>query len=340
MPDVYDEAAFSAVKKQREEERSEESHLPSGVRVGGAIMLIDGIAQLSLQTIESLTASVGAFIGPWTAGFDIVVGGVLLSGQSQVWRWAIVRLVLGGMIFPILHLFRGRGYDASLQILFSVGLLLMMTAKAGLARRFAGAIGAGASIVLALCAAGPMLGWFNPFGYTTGRLNGEIAAEATSELVGARVGYRLDLSSGRWHVLTDGDENGQTEEPAQGAIQELSPAVRRPDALLDVRLFAIQSLQEQALNHDEIIVRLVEEARDGLPELLVIEDAWQSGAGGSTRVLEGNARIEGHRVGVALGFKGDGRCIFMLIGTAPPRMYPRVREDLLTVFTSLTSRGC
>jgi hypothetical protein len=72
----------------------------------------------------------------------------------------------------------------------------------------------------------------------------------------------------------------------------------------------------------------------------VTEDDWHRGTGGATRVLEGRARIDGQRTAVAVGLRIDGACVFMLVGTAPVRMYAKVRDDLLAVYTSLRARGC
>jgi hypothetical protein len=342
LPNVFDEAAFTQTRQHKVLEETLASTLPPGVRIGGAIMLLNGILQLSLRMLESSTAGVTALVGPWTAGFDVVVGGVLLSGQSQVWRWALVRLALGGTLLPFLHLVLGHGFDALLQVLFSAGLLLMMTRQAQAPRRVAGVALASIAVVLAFCAIGPMFGLYNPFGSFMGRLNGEIDSGVVPQLAGERVGYTLDLPSERWHVLKgmDGDDAPASTERPNGVIEELSPAVRRPDALADIRLFALQVPPEAIFNSEEVVTHMVEQARDGLPELLVTEDEWQTGAAGAMRVLEGRARIDGQRMGVALGFKVEGHCVFMLIGTAPPRMYQQVRDDLLMVFTSLTPHGC
>ncbi|MCU0242519.1 MAG: hypothetical protein MUF51_08865 [Vicinamibacteria bacterium] len=342
LPDVFDEQVFARLQQQKEKGQGEQARLPQGARLGGAIMVVNGIAQLSLRTIESSIAGFSAFVGPWTAAFDIVVGGVLLSGQGQVRRWAVIRLVLGGLCLPLFHLLRGQVYSALLQFLFSAGLLLMMVTRAGWLRITLGSAGACISTLLALTSMGPMLGFFNPLGHLTGWLNHEIAATPISALHGVRVPYAIDLSTGRWYVVNgSGEEDtGNAEDVSKNVVREFSPNVRRPDALLDVRLFAYQAPMAGRLDHDTLIPKLVESARDELPELLVMEDAWQSTAHGPMRVIEGQARIEEQRTGVALGFKGEGRCVFMIVGTAPPRMYARIRDDLLKVFASLSANGC
>jgi hypothetical protein len=57
-------------------------------------------------------------------------------------------------------------------------------------------------------------------------------------------------------------------------------------------------------------------------------------------VLEGRARLDDRRAAVAVGLRVTGRCVFMLIGTAPVRIYDRVRDDLLEAYGSLETTGC
>jgi hypothetical protein len=342
MPDVFDETAFARVSQQRAEIEEPTGGLPLGVRLAGAILLVNGMLQLALGTIESAVAGAAVLAGPWLASFDIVVGAVLLSDQDQVWRWARVRVLAGGGALILLHLVLGRGFDAGLQILFCGGLLLLLPRDAAPWRLPVGAGAATIALVLALTSVAPFMGWKSPVSQVRERLNGEIG-EMRETLSGSRVGYEVDLTPGEWHALREPDrQERETDEPqAEGGLTyEVSQAVRRPVDMLDVRLFALQAPPDASFDTDEVMGNLVDEARDGLPEFLVTEDDWHRGTGGATRVLEGQARIDGQRTAVAVGLKIDGACVFMLVGTAPVRMYARVRDDLLTVYTSLRARGC
>ena len=342
MPDVFDEEAFAKVRRQRAESAEHTENLPLSVRVAGGIMLANGILQLVLQTIESASADATTLAGPWTASFDIVVGGVLLSNQPQVWHWARVRVVLLGAALALLHLLLGQAFDASLQLCFCAGLFLLLGRGAAPARLTAGIATSVIAIVLALFSAGPFLGWTNPFGRLRGRLNGELGDERAF-LVGSAVGYHLDLSPGHWHTLhlpDDENDAAETPRPASGPRYEISPAVRRPEVLVDLRLFALQAPPDAFFDESEVMTTLVNDARDNLPEFLVTEDEWHEGAYGPTRVLEGQARIDGQRAAVAVGLKVDGACVFMLIGTSPARMYDRVRDDVLEIYRSLQATGC
>jgi hypothetical protein len=342
MPDVFDEAAFVRARQQSTADLEPSGNLPLGVRIAGAILLINGVVQLVLGTVESAVADAAVLAGPWLASFDIVVGAVLLSNQAQVWRWARVRVLFGGACLLLLHLALGQAFDASVQVLFCAGLFLLLPREAATWRV---PVGAGAAIValtLALSALAPFVGWSSPVSRLRGRMNGEIG-EVRDTLSGSTVGYRINLTPGEWHALRVAD--AQDEEPAEakeegGLVYEASQAVRRPEDMLDVHVFALRAPPGSYFDADKVMTGLVDEARDSLPEFLVTEDDWHRGTGGATRILEGQARVDGRRTAVAVGLKVEGACVFMLVGTAPVRMYDGVRDDLLEVYTSLHSIGC
>jgi hypothetical protein len=66
MPDVFDETAFAQVRQQRAEIEEPTGGLPLGVRLAGAILLINGVLQLALRTIESAVAGSAVLAGPAT----------------------------------------------------------------------------------------------------------------------------------------------------------------------------------------------------------------------------------------------------------------------------------
>jgi len=342
MPDVFDERAFSRVREHEAGGARHAESLSFSARLAGAILLGNGIVQLVLRTVEPATDAATALAAPWTASFDVVVGAVLVTNQSQVLRWTRVRLILGGAVLALLQLAQIRLFDAVLQVPFCLSLLWLL-GDSEKPWRLPACVGAAtAAIMLALCSAAPFMGWPNPLGRMMGRLNGEIGG-ARAELVGAGVPFRMNLAPGRWHGVRlsreEREEVGSTRDE-NGARFEMTTAVRRPESMLDLRLFAIQAPPDASVDGQEVMETLVDNARDGLPELLVVEDEWHEGAGGVMRVLEGRARLEGQRAAVAVGLRVTGGCVFMLIGTAPVRIYDKVRDDLLEAYASLESSGC
>jgi hypothetical protein len=347
LPQVFDEAAFADVAARRQAAAApDDERLLLAERIAGGILLGNGVLQLSLRALEPAADAVFALVTPWAAAFDLVVGAVLLSGQAQVRRWTIVRLLLGLALFSCVFLVRGHWFDLMMQAAFAGGLLLLMVRRAtarGL--QILGAGGASAATLVAALTVAPFLGVVNPFGLLSDALNGETSWAPTYEISGRRIGFKLALSDQRWHLVNQRDVRSTEAQPEQaederGVRQESSAIVRRPDSVAELQVVAIQAPSTVALNEGEIIDELVEHQRDQLLMLLVVDDSWIDTAQGSMRVLEGNADVEGRRVGVALGFAVHGQCVFMLAGTAPQRMFPRVRDELVRSFAALEAPGC
>jgi hypothetical protein len=340
LPEVFDEAAFVRVRAAREmAESNAASSLSAAARTAGAIMLGNGVLQLCLVTQEPSSAAVLALLNPWAAGFDTVVGGVLLSGQAQVRRWAVVRLALGLCLLSMLHMVLGHWFAVLLQAAFSLGLLwLFLRGANGSWLNLVGVAGASGATLLSVLGVAPLFGVANPVGALSARLNGEIGREPVDAISGVRIGFSLVLPARRWYPAVAEERSGRRDD---GEVQkEVSPLVRRPDLSADLQVYAVQVPAHARLDQDDVIDTLVEHERDEMAGFLVAEDTWLEAERGRVRVLEGQARMDGRALGVALGFAVRGRCVFMLAGTAPQRVFHRVRDELLQAFTSLDAPGC
>jgi hypothetical protein len=340
LPEVFDEAAFArAVAARAADAAPPVRSLSSAERVAGAILLANGVLQLASRTLESSAPGAVSLVSPWVAGFDVVVGGVLLSGQPQVRRWTIVRLGAGLLLLCALHMALGRWFSALLQMVFCASLLWLLLRGAQVSfANVTAVLGASTAALIAILEVAPFFGLTNPFGALAGVWNGETARQSANEITGEHIGFSVTLPDPRWHVALREEGAGLREE--SGVRQETSAVVRRPDILADLRVFALELPAEAVVDDAAVIDTLVEHERDQIPGLLVVEDSWLDTARGRTRVLEGTARVGGGRVGVALGFAMRGRCGFLMAGSAPQRVFHHVRDDLLQTFGSLDAPGC
>jgi hypothetical protein len=343
--DIFDEEVFARQQAQRAAAttRSAEGEVDVAVRVAGALLALNGMLQLSVGALES--SAEGAFLDPWLASFDLVVGGILASGQLQVKSWATVRAALGGVGLIVAHLVVGQAPAGALGILFGIGLLLLLTGKPDVVRRAAGATVAGAAMIVGTAAGGPFLGVRSPTGALAARLNREVQWAPVGALEGEKVGYRLPLPDKRWHLVNEAPEEPEADEAPEDpkavkVVQELSRSVRRPDANLDVQVVGLKFPPQVTLDAERAMSGMEDEMRDNMPELMVLEDKYLSSPHGDLKVLEGTAWIDGRRTSVALGFGVRGQCVVVLSGAAPPRIYPKVREDLMSVFSSLETTEC
>jgi hypothetical protein len=345
MPDVFDEAAFERVRQEREAADAPPD-LPPMVRVAGAILAANGIVHLSLWTLEAASRSTLSVVGSWTAGFDLVVGAVLLSGQSQVYRWTLVRLLLGGLAMAGLHLIGGQLFAFLLTALFCSSMLIAMRS---LRQPLLGLAGAALSLLLVgagLLEQAPFLGNRNPIGHLTAALNGRIEWQPSARIAGRSIPFELALPAGRWYLVKPtAEEREQIEQltkPGGGRkpASELSPSARRPETLAEVQVLAFQAPPTVSLDAEEVITSLVEEQRVRMAGLLILDDSWLDTPQGRMRILEGITRIDGRRMGVALGVTVQGQCVLLLAGTIPQRGLPALRADMAKLYPSLRATNC
>jgi hypothetical protein len=116
--------------------------------------------------------------------------------------------------------------------------------------------------------------------------------------------------------------------------------VRRADVNLDVQLMGIRFPPDVTLDPEKAMETMVDGARESLPELMLSDEQALDVPNGALHVLEGTAWVDGQRTAVALGLAVQGRCVIMLSGTTPPRMYPKVRQEILDVYGGLQTDGC
>jgi hypothetical protein len=348
LPDVFDEKAFQPRRQHVPETRDArpEVEMSTPRRVVGAIMVANGIAHFVVWTLESASRGVGAIAGSWTAGFDLVAGAVLLSGQGQVYGWTITRLLLGGFVFGALHLFEGRMFALLLSAAFCGGLLTAMwTAARPLVANAALAL-AGLAVAVGLLQQLPYMGRRNPLGHRMAALDGRVEWKPSERLEGQGIAYEVPLPPGWYLGRMNKDEQRQVEELTRAGddrtpASELSAPARRPDTEAELRVFALQAPPGASFNDPEAVIdAMVEEQRARMGDLLILEDSWVAGADGDVRVLEGVARVERQRVGIALGFAVRGRCVLMAFGLTPRRSIAALQRDMKGVYTGLRATGC
>jgi hypothetical protein len=347
--ELFDPEAFA--RRQAEKERQVEEDGPAvagAVRVAGAILAVHGLLQLSVASLESSAEGAMAVLDPWLAGFDLVVGGILLSGQAQVRDWATTRAALGGIGLGLFYAVAGQRSSALLALGFGAGILLLLVGRASMARAAAGSVAACAAALVAALGTGPFLGFRNPMGAVSAGLNGEVQWVTARELRGERVGFRVSLPGEGWRLAKPETKEESEPEPDGGAategpsrmVHELSPTVRRADVNLDVQLMGIRFPPDVTLDPEKAMETMVDGARESLPELMLSDEQALDVPNGALHVLEGTAWVDGQRTAVALGLAVQGRCVIMLSGTTPPRMYPKVRQEILDVYGGLQTDGC
>ena len=102
--------------------------LPLGARVAGVVLLLNAGANVLSMIKEG--AGTGPLANQEVKGMivDLVVGGGLLAGRATLQKWAIVRVVLGLIVFGAMFGAQHDMTSLTLQAGFSAALLLLLPA--------------------------------------------------------------------------------------------------------------------------------------------------------------------------------------------------------------------
>jgi hypothetical protein len=148
MPDVYDGRALSPTSPRPGHAAAggggmdtDTSDVPLGARIAGGILIVNGLLRVAETAVASSDGGFAA--GPVSMVIDFLIGGSLLFGHPRFLAWAKVRIVLGGLILPIVFIATGSPLVALVQLIFSGGLALLVFGRASVPRIAAGAVVAG-----------------------------------------------------------------------------------------------------------------------------------------------------------------------------------------------------
>jgi hypothetical protein len=203
LPDVYDGRPLDTTAPG-ESRAAGEAAISLGARIGGGVLVANGLALL----IESgLNVTMGEGQGTTALPFratpismliDLVLGGMLLTGNAKGLPWAKFRVVAGGLILPIVFFAQGQGLLAGLQLAFSLGLALLLFGEAGRIRLATGLLATGVGLALETVGL---------FGMATGtaplariRLAPTLERDPVDVVEGLACPYRVTARGGRWYL--------------------------------------------------------------------------------------------------------------------------------------------
>jgi len=174
--------------------------LSLAVRAAGVILILNAVANFASSAAFGMSRSPGSGSQYLTSSaIDLIVGGLLISGNNKALIWAKVRAVLGGLGFTAYFLFTGEMIAAAVQGVFSAGLLGLLLGRSGVGRM------AVASTACGLCLALAGLGFVtqstgvNPLARA---LLGDQVEPVPADLAvsGVKFGYRIQVPHNRWCV--------------------------------------------------------------------------------------------------------------------------------------------
>jgi len=123
--------------------------IPVGARVAGVVLLLNAAANALTMIKQGPGSDPLAHHEVKGMIVDLIVSGGLLAGKANLQKWAIVRVVLGMIVFGAMFGAQKDMTSLAFQIVFSGALLLLLVSDAGKVRIGAGVALSAACLLLA-----------------------------------------------------------------------------------------------------------------------------------------------------------------------------------------------
>lgn len=176
----------------------------SGQRLAGGLMIVNAIILL-LEKATMPDTGAGLPTGLPTATvvpaiIDLVIGAVLLNNNSKVVGLAIVRVVLGLLLFGGAFVVKADYLMASFQVVVSASFLLLLVGRAGRARIVAAIVLFAGYLAMEALGAYVIMTGHNPLGTTFAALRGDIDGAPAGEIAGISSAYTIRAPSDEWYL--------------------------------------------------------------------------------------------------------------------------------------------
>ena len=297
-----------------------------GARIAGAVLVANGLALmieagLGVTMGQGAEASAGFRPSPIAMLFDLVLGGMLLTGNAKALLWTKIRVVLGGLLLPALFFARGESLSGSLQLAFSVGLALLLFGEAGRIRIAVGLLATGLMLALETVGLVGMATGTTPLAglqYAAGLEGGPVEG-----VDGVACPYRLTAPGGHWYLRK-----------AEVAHED-NPLSDRwlvwPERDAHVFVIAEQVEPDLVVDLDRFAEVVLDNARNAAPDLEVMDS--QPLASGGLR-LHTRGTINGIAIESYYGLYAREPWIFQVYAFTTDHHFDAVKDDLAEIVVS------
>jgi len=286
----------------------EDSAIPLGARLAGGFLVVNAIAVLLETALMRGSAPGGGVPGALGSSIiDIVLGVGLLAGAQKVLTLSRIRVALGLLVFPIILLALGQGFQAGFQVVFSGGLLLLLVGRAGVARMALG--GATVGLFLALEGVG-LLGLAVGQDFLSGlMMMGQLEPGVVSQIEGDDARYRLPLPGEGWRLRKP------------EAARKDNPLADRwaiwPSKSAHVMVIAEDVPPGGRVDMDQFQAAVVANARQMDPGVTVLDQSEEWASGHLVRLFYTRATAEGIQLRFVYGLHVADSRIFQVITFLP-----------------------
>jgi hypothetical protein len=340
MPDVYDgrpvgerpagSRSGSATRPHStlfgSDRESGANELSQGARVGGAIMVANGLALMIESGLRVTMAGVGdgADIvrpSPVAMLIDLVLGGMLLTGNAKALGWAKFRVVAGGLLLPALFFAKGEAFLGGLQLAFSTGLALLLFGNAGKLRIAAGLLGTGFGLLMETVGLFAIATGTAPLAQL--QMAGGLESDPVSVVLGEGCPYQITAAGDHWYLRK-----------AEEARKDNALADRWlvwPSKDAHVLVIAERIDPGIQVDMDKYAEVVLGGARKSAPDLKLV--SRQELPGGGVR-LHTRGTVNGLAIESYYGLYAREPWIFQVVGFTGQRQFASVEGELAAIVSS------
>jgi len=176
-----------------------------GQRIAGGMMVVNALLVFVQMEVAPAALQPAAFLRPGSVVsgiFDVVIGVLLVLNRGRLAVWALVRVVLGVVLFTLIHVSSGDTLSAGIQLGVSSALLLLLIGDAGRLRIALGGLLFGVYLLFAAAGLSTLATGYNPIGSTMLGLRGELDGAVDGEIEGLGTPYHLQIPDNGWYRRT------------------------------------------------------------------------------------------------------------------------------------------
>jgi hypothetical protein len=295
--------------------------LPAGARVAGVVMLLNAAANALTMVKQGPGSDPLAHHELKGMIVDLVVGGGLLAGKANLQKWAIVRVILGMILFGAMFGVQKDMTSLAFQVVFSAALLLMLIGDAGKVRIGAGVALSAACLLLATVGLVQTYTGSNLAAAAVLESKGEISA-AAGQLKGEQYGYCLSVPAHQWYL--------RAREVAAKDNAAADRWLTRPDLDVHVLIIGESVAPTMRINQEKFEQAVIEEMKGRLTKLENL--GRQALPVGAMLHLRGHAKtldLEYYR-----GVFADKNHGYQVVAFATPQSFARVEPELAAMVRS------
>ena len=299
-----------------------------GQQIAGGLLIFNAIFVLLSAGLIPADPKLGPMFAParsiMPAIIDVLIGASLLSKKPKYVTWAILRVVLGTVLFTALSITKDPMMAAS-QVMIGGSLLLLLLGDPGRPRLVAG--GAMFFVYALLNIAGlsaTALG-INPLGPVIQMAIGDIEPGTVSVVTGNASHYRVKTPSSRWYLRT---------EKAAKKNNELSDRwLTRPDLDAHVLIIAEREPGKQ-LSVDLLADAVVENAKRVSVDFEVVSREPMKSNPKKGRIIHTRSTVDNLALENLNGVIAVYEHGYQIIAFAPRVSFPKVEAELRSIIES------